>query len=144
MNSGIQQSEERAEVYKSVYEDYKDTFKYRMETVREIHRRAIELIKLNLLASSGVVPVFNILREQPQTNTQSLNLYLYFAIAALLYAIWENINAHTPRAYRVGLASKLEDFYDLSREEYYIGMANTYNNICNKNEKVLKKRTAHF
>lgn len=134
---------EQTQIYKSTYEDYKDTVKHQLDTVRETHRRAIELIKYHLLISGGIIPVFNVVRDQ--TNAQPINLYLIFAICGMLYSIWATIHVHTPVSYSTGLESEAADQIEgLSEEEYYEALMYTYAKICDDNDIVLTDRTNFF
>lgn len=142
---GSQFMETRAErIYGSTYEELQVTFQRQLDAHQQLHQRAIDLAKVDLISISLIVSGVSLVElALPATYTVA-------GIVAFAYAIWCCLQSCRPRPYSRGVsgnvARELQGAVDagIGVDDHFVGLMKAYQNAIATAEKRIEKERGHF
>lgn len=90
---------DREEVFRSSNQALRETVENQLAAHRSINQRALDLVKIDLLAASIAVSAISL------TDVQVVVPYLAASVVAFLYSVWESVRVFRPRHFTRGLGA---------------------------------------
>lgn len=90
-------ADDREEIYRSSNQGLRETLQNQLAAHRNLNERAIDLVKIDLLAASVIVSGVTI------SGSSAVLPYLAASTTSFLYAIWASVRVFRPRGFSRGL-----------------------------------------
>lgn len=136
--------EEKTEIYRTTYEELKQTHQNQLDAHHKLNQRSIDLAKIDILAASVIASAATIVPKS------SGSLLLISGVVSLLVSLGYCIQVYRPRKFPNGLppeaADIVQDFVDNGNSvgEYYKRIMASFHRMVEESEEPYNEEVRYF